>query len=358
MKAEIKIQLLVFISLTAFSITLLSIIENDLKSVQDEDSLIQATNILLECGDDENCFAYNFATLSKSKTQDELLAITYDLVSEFEKKDFYCHDKAHHVGHFLYEYFDGDLVKALSYPNHGCGNALIHGAVENYLPGKLRSENITIENLDITSDCEELGSADISYVGIHCVHGIGHSLALVYDYDVIEAVTRCDEFQTFEEQTMCSDGLFMENAIIEYKFDMGTFDDEDIFYPCNKVVERYQEKCYVFQGSRILSLHNYFPTPAIADCEKLTSENVRWCTYGVINQMTAINFSQVEQTAKLCKSMKNLDYQEMCIELSIANITVYVNHELGDDFCNEFTHEQKEKCLEKWAEVKKVHFDI
>ena len=91
-------------TLAAVSLASVFIILNDLENLQEDndfvylaesknavldvdqkqDTLMQATDILLGCGDDGNCLAYNLETLSKLKTQDEFLAIAYNLVSEFE----------------------------------------------------------------------------------------------------------------------------------------------------------------------------------------------------------------------------------------------------------------------------------
>ena len=316
-----------------------------------------ASEIYSDCGEDGHCLVHHLKSASESMNQDEFLAITSEIITALEQDNFYCHDDAHHIGNFLYEYFDGNIVAALANTDHRCGNALIHGVVENHLPDQINSQNIALENLDITTVCDEIGGNDKSYLGMQCVHGIGHSLTTVYDFDVIEAVLRCDEFQTKREQTMCSDGVFMENSIEEYNTGGGNFDENNMFYPCNQVVQRYHEKCFVYQGSQILERNNYSPEPAIQVCKVLPSNDERWCIFGVINHMTIINFYEVDKTAALCKGMKNLDYQEMCIDLAISNIVLYVDPELGDDFCSEFSHEQKKMCLEDWAETKKIHYN-
>jgi len=315
----------------------------------------QASEILLECGRNSQCVVLHLQTLSETEQQELVLSVVNEIVTEWEDDDFYCHDIVHPIGVFLFGYFDGDLAEALSHVNNKCGNSLYHGVVENYLPNKVLLENIDVKEFDITIPCMELGSSDNSYVGLQCVHGMGHSLTKVYNYDVIEAVKRCDEFQTLGEQKMCQDGLFMENSVAQYKRGGGDFDENDIFYPCNKLDEKYQKQCYVYQGSYILVQNNFSPLDSFEQCEKLSSvESIRSCYFGVVNYMIIVYFNSIDKTATMCKEI-NPNYQKDCILIAVGDITVYVDPELGGDFCKLFPEEQTEYCIEQWKRVQEWH---
>ena len=316
---------------------------------------LKASEILNECKTDDECVVEQLQALSKLESQETLLSTALDIVSVWEKEDFICHDKAHHIGKFLFGYFEGDLVEAISHVNNKCGNSLYHGIVENYLPTKVLLENVNVEDFDITIPCIKLGSTNSSYVGLQCVHGMGHSLAKVYNYDVFKAINRCDEFQTLDEQEMCQDGLFMENAVTQQKKGAGDFDDNDIFYPCNKLDEKYQKKCYIFQGSYILMQNNFSPSESFEQCEKLSiEESIRSCYVGVANHMTAVYFNSIDKTAAMCKSI-DPNYQKDCIKIAVGDITLYIDPELGDDFCKLFPEEQAEYCIEEWMIVQEHH---
>lgn len=324
------------------------------KQSNDETSL-QASEILDECGTNPECVVEYLITLSKLDSQEALLSTTLDIVSAWEDDDFYCHDMAHPIGAFLFSYFEGDLVKAISHVNNNCGNALYHGVVENYLPRKVSLESINVEDFDITTPCMELGSTNNSYVGLQCVHGMGHSLTKVYNYDVLKAVKRCDEFQILTLQEMCQDGLFMENAVAYYKGKGGDFDENDIFYPCNKLDEKHQKICFIFQGSYILSQNNFNPSKTFEQCDKLSLEvSIRSCYYGVANHMVLIYFDSIEETAAMCKEL-NPNYQMDCISVAVGDITLYVDPELSDDFCKLFSEDQLEYCIKEWTRIQERH---
>jgi len=315
----------------------------------------QTTEILLECGKDTHCVLENIQTLAKIENQEMVLSIVNEIITVWGKGDFYCHDIAHHLGQFLLGYFKGDLLEALSHANNNCGNALYHGIVENYLPSKVMFENAKIRDLDITTTCMELGSSNNSYVGLNCVHGMGHSLAKVYNYDVFEAVKRCDEFQTVDEQEGCHDGLFMENAVEYSKRSGGNFDENDIFYPCNKLDEKYQKKCYIYQGSIILLENNYFPEESFIQCEKIDSEElIKSCYNGASRYMALLYFYSIESTATMCKQV-NPTYQKVCILATVGTVTLYVDQELGDDYCKLFPEEQSEYCIKEWNTIQEYH---
>ena len=315
----------------------------------------QTTEIILECGKDTHCVLENIQTLAKKENPETVLSVVNEIILVWTKGDFYCHDIAHHLGQFLLGYFDGNLIEALSHANNNCGNALYHGIVENYLPSKVMFENINIQDLDITTDCMELGSSNNSYVGLNCVHGMGHSLAKVYNFDVFEAVKRCDEFQTVDEQEGCHDGLFMENAVEYSKRGGGNFDENDIFYPCNKLDEKYQKRCYIYQGSIILLENNYFPLESFVQCEEIASEElIKSCYKGASRFMALLYFYSIEGTATMCKQV-NPTYQEECILATVGTVTLYVDQELGDDYCKLFPEEQSKYCMKEWMTIKKYH---
>ena len=89
------------------------------------------SDILQECNRDTICVAYELNSLSTNESEFVVMSVLDGIISTWEGEEFYCHPNAHHLGHFLFEYFDRDVVKALANTDNKCGNGLYHGVLEN-----------------------------------------------------------------------------------------------------------------------------------------------------------------------------------------------------------------------------------
>lgn len=314
-----------------------------------------ASDILDECGKDAECVIKHLQLLSNSESQEKILLIVSDIISSWENGNFYCHVQAHHVGEFLSGYFKGDVFDAFSHADGKCGNGLYHGIIENYLSLKVILNGVKVEELQITQPCIELGSENGSYVGLECVHGMGHGLAVVYNLDVTKAVKRCDEFLTNVEQSKCYSGVFMENGVTYFENGGGMFDDGDLLYPCYVMEPKYQRMCYNVQASYILKQNNFLPMIAFQHCEKILFDIfIKSCYNGVGLYMANYYFYDIGKTATMCNDA-NLYYQKDCILGSVFSITMYVKPELGSHFCNLISNNHYRDCINYWLYTKTRH---
>jgi len=316
------------------------------------------SNILQECGRDHMCAYRAIEDLSKYESQDVVMFVVNYVPKQWEKETQTCHDIAHHLGYFILGYFNGDLNEAISHVDSVCGNALYHGVVENIFPVQVQVKGIELEDLDITSPCMNIGSSIDSNRHQQCVHGLGHSLANVYDYDVFKAVKRCEEFERKIDRYRCGDGLFMDHQNHFRKTGEGSFDENDIFYPCNKIDgDEFKRSCYFYQGYHILRINDTLYKPSFEQCKEAPDENfIGSCISAVAQEMTYHHYyTDVEKNNKMCNELVDPQYQKECILASLNAITLYLDSDMGDDYCNSFNEEQTEYCLRHWEFVKEFN---
>jgi len=317
------------------------------------------STILQECERDAECVFLELQKISKTEPQDVVIYVANQIPLEWEKELQTCHPIAHHVAKFLLGYFDGNLTKAISHVSNACGNALYHGVVEDYLLVQVLLEDIEIEDLDIISPCMSVGTSLESNLHQQCVHGLGHSLANVYDFSILDAIKRCDEFQNKIDQDRCADGLFMENNNENIKTGGGTFDDVDIFYPCYKVDELYKFRCYFYQGYYILRINDYSYEQSFKICEKSPDEKfIARCIGAISTDMTYQKFyNNHEKIVKMCDAV-NPKYQWDCVLNSLNALALYIDPDMGKNFCNLVSENLEEKCLKSWKDVLERHATI
>jgi hypothetical protein len=351
------IPIIVVLGIIGISITIIGSGSFDSKTTVTRDKNSIVSDILQECDRDDECVYLELQKISKTEPQEVVIYVANQIPLEWEKDEQNCHVIAHHVSEFLLGYFNGNLTEAITHVGNACGNALYHGVVENYLSLKVLLEDVEIDDLDITSPCMNVGSSMDSNLHQQCVHGLGHSLATVYDFDVTKAVKRCDEFEDPVDQDRCSDGLFMENNNENFNNGGGSYDENDIFYPCNSVDEKYKFRCYFYQGYHILRLNGYSHYQSFNDCEKIPDEEkyVVRCIHAISQDMALQFFSNDhEKIIEMCNDL-NPKYQWECIRISSNALTIYIDPEMGDDLCYLIQEDLKEKCLANWEKVIKQH---
>jgi len=304
-------------------------------------------NIFQECSRDVECVHRQMMELSKTSSKDVVLFVATDLTYLWEKEHYPCHQVAHHMGMFLVENFDGDFIAALSGVENVCGNAIYHGIMENYLQTKVLLDDTSVEDLDIVTPCITFDESQTSNTFRQCVHGVGHGLAVVYEFDVIEAVKRCDGFENPRARYECADGLFMQNHNQYFEnTGKGAYREDDLLYPCNFVTDvEFQEACYQYQGNIILSRNNFSYTDTFKICEELPIEDSReGCTRTVSQYMTDWYFSNnFVKIVEMCNDV-NTNHPNSCIESAVYSLIIYGDKDPMIVLCPLFRGEQRQYC--------------
>lgn len=264
-----------------------------------------AEQIIAHCKNDIHCPILALDKLNKTESPQIVLRTFSDLVLLYHESYDDCHDIAHHLGTWLYGYTT-NVQEALNYAQPLlCGGAVLHGIFQGYFVTE-QVHNVADKNqIGITHHCPV--SQEEKNVNLlskrECVHGLGHGLAELYDYNTTAAVDRCDEFGPQWAQSACARGVFMQNVVRYYetKTKVGDFDKNDMYFPCNRTVEEFMPQCYYYQQSYWLIRSGNNLTDAYAKCDNITpSEFIKSCYQGIGRALVDVVYSHPELAIASC----------------------------------------------------------
>lgn len=343
----------VIVSILTYSLTYnqsVNIQQNELKDTQypeQKGDVEQYTEeIVNKCEYNAHCALNELQQLSLKEEKGAVLQTFDELMRKYDETNTYCHDNAHHLSMFLYSY-TSNLSEALSYADQKCGGAVYHGIMIDYLT---KASNGGIE-IDISKLCPENEENPYALSRWECLHGIGHGLTVSYDYDVIIAVTRCDELEPGWEQVSCAKGVFMENVVHYKETESGAFDSNDILFPCNKVDARYAPACYHYHSTYILE-KKYDFRATFKECDKINPEEfIRYCYYGMGRQMLSYAYNDVELVEWNCR-LGQEQYRTFCLQGFVMALADHKGIDEAFEFCKSLPQKFKTDCyagMGKWA---------
>ncbi len=310
-----------------------------------------ADKIMLDCKTNVDCAIDYLRDVSQNEEKSTVLATFDDLISKYETSVRYCHIQGHHMGMYLYDYI-GDLPQALSYVDQRCAGSIIHGVIQGYFMKNFNSTNQS--EIDVKRICPLMSDNPYDIKRWECLHGMGHGLMATYNYDVFLAVQNCEELEPGWEQTSCAKGIFMENQNVHKKSGKGTFDENDLFFPCNKVDVKFMPSCYNYHASYLFSKSGFSINNTFMECEKIIPEEfAKYCYFGIGRQLSVRAFDDVESSFSICPSGKP-HYQSYCF----AGLTLVILDLKGTDqafkYCKFFPEHAKSDCYDvvgKWIQM-------
>jgi hypothetical protein len=320
-----------------------------IKNYKSENQL--AKSVFSRCGIDSHCAADSMIILSKNQTKHATIAALKEIVSTYDETGMACHNQSHHLGEFLYGYI-GNLTEALIIADRKCGGGLYHGVIENYFQTELFFERSNKDTIPVKESCDILGTDPYSHLRLECTHGTGHGLSRAYDFDVFSAVTRCDEFRYSMDHRACYRGVFMENLVEHWEGRDGEFKEDDVFYPCNHVDEKYANDCYHYQAQYILDKNGYFVEDSFEDCKEINNENYeKYCYYGIGIQ---ISFAFVNDKPGIISTCQKGDpvFVTFCLQGAVLTTVDQKGIDEAIAFCKILEVDFKEDCYDtigKWV---------
>lgn len=316
------------------------------------DSNKPASEIIFSfCQQDDDCTIELLQQYSRTASTNQTLDTIDELLTRYVEADFYCHPMAHHIGEFLYGYLERDLDIAAKYVDSRCASGILHGLVENTIAIENLLHDTPIDQVDYVEPCNKIGEQLGEHAKLQCIHGIGHSIIKVYDYDTVSAVKECDNYKTTSEQFMCRGGLFMQNMKKYSDEKGGDYDSSDVYYPCNKHDERHADLCYRYSSQYFLINNDYNATDTFRLCDGIKDADfVGWCYKGTGSHLANEYFYDLEQTVNLC-DLGNPEYKEWCIKGAIESITLYVDEDYGPLYCNEIDSEFRHDCMTRMKQI-------
>ena len=288
-------------------------IEEEGKSVSNS-SLSYAEQIMAYCHDgSEHCPVMALDELNKTAGRQAVLRTFSDLNLLYDKGYFSCHHVGHHLGWWLYD-FTKDLKEALNYATLFCGGSNYHGIFQSYFDREHQVHNVDKDQIKIAHLCP-IGQENVNWMHERdCIHGIGHGLTKLYNYNTTAAVSRCNEFTPLWAQSACSRGIFMENNDHFLETGKGDFDKKDIYYPCDRTVEKFAPQCYYYHPMHLLERNNHSLTDTYAQCDNISPDKfVKYCYEGFGRLLQQVGYRNPEQAIAYCYQGSQPAYHDDCL---------------------------------------------
>ncbi len=234
------------------------------------------------------------------------------LVSAVEQ-DLYCHVKAHNVGKVIYEKTQ-DFNQSLEICGYSCGAGCFHGVLMGFF-NQYSNKHVEIDDLkaQMKTLCDNSNISSKIRKGV-CIHGIGHAIAFLSDYDIQASLNLCELFNDKLSTYYCAAGVFMERETMYGKEDQKISN----LYPCDKF--DFPAACFRYKlySSFNPSRHN----EAISLCLSLKDSNLQHgCFHGIGFRFYNAVYTEKLSLEKLCNHGDSLDVR-MCVEGAIGRIEV------------------------------------
>lgn len=222
-----------------------------------------------------------------------------------------CHQLAHIVGRTAYEKY-GSLEESYRRGNNFCWSGFYHGAIEQAATdlgqAKIRQAAPTI--------CQDFANKQkYSFDHFNCVHGLGHGLMAVNNYQLPDALENCDALEDNWEQSSCYGGVFMESVMVAARGDGSGqwFKPDQPLYPCTLVKTRYKEQCYLMQSSYVLQHNGYDFAKTFQECAKADTGFDTTCYRSVGRDASGSTVSDVAGTINNCSKAQNQNALYNCM---------------------------------------------
>lgn len=302
-----------------------------------------------QCYSDIDCVISKLADFAKDHDKPKVISTFSDIVSVYEENVVYCHTPVHHLGHF-FSYYLGGISNAMPYLDSRCGGALYHGVFESYF------EKLNVDDLedDAVHDICPIVENKFSRDRWECLHALGHGLMKFYGDDAISAVEHCGNLENQWALNSCARGVFMENQIQHLEFSGGTFDENDVFYPCDVVDSQYAPACYSYQAGHVLVTNSFSKIDSFEKCDTIMpKEYVKYCYRGLGKDLAHESFFDINNSLKICQ-LGQVQYQSDCLMGTVRVVIDHLSLEKGFQYCKAYPDEFKTDCynlLGKWIDM-------
>lgn len=255
-----------------------------------------------------------------------------------------CHQITHSIGHAAI-LRTGDVGKAFSIGDAMCWSGYYHGVMEEALEGL----GTTSLESTINTICGDIpGKEAYSFDYYNCVHGLGHGVMLLYDFDLFKSLDVCSTLTGRWEQDSCGGGVFMENTMVEHRGGKSDYlKREDLLYPCNAVSDTHKTQCYMMQSSYMLSAVNSNFSTVFKICGTVEEPYRNICYQSLGRDASGHAVSNASRTAATCNLAPDSNALQNCVVGAVKDfISFYHSDVEAREFCAQFDDATRRICLD------------
>ena len=259
-----------------------------------------------------------------------------------------CHEVTHYLSRSEFDK-QQSIAKVYSQCDSTCHGGCYHGTMEAYLKNQLSSKNFDL-NKDFAAICGKQSDYQSLVEFNECLHGMGHAAMFVTDMEFFQSLNLCDSMEAQEHKERCYTGVFMENSSSSTSFDHASkyTKQNDPFYPCNVMEEKYLPLCWQYQSSYFALINGQDWVKVANMCMQIPQQHQDRC-------FRAIGTNQVGYTTSLevmrddCEQMPNEHFQDVCVGGVVSSMAYRF---VGDPkkmltFCSLVNSEHKETCFKQ-----------
>ena len=255
-----------------------------------------------------------------------------------------CHQITHIIGRASAEKYK-DVGGAFQEGNSFCWSGYYHGVMEGIL------SDYSLNNLKnkINTICSNIaGKESYTFDYYNCVHGLGHGIMYISNNELFDALKVCDYLDGWWEQNSCYGGVFMENIITDDKNHFTKYlKEDDVYYPCNAVEEKYKYSCYLMQTSHMLDLTDWDFSKVFGLCSQIDKPYIDTCYQSLGRDASGYTESDVVKTRKICLIGKDFRQQSNCVIGAVKDFIAYYHSDVeAKKLCEYLPTELKNVCFE------------
>lgn len=254
-----------------------------------------------------------------------------------------CHQITHAIGHAATDVV-GSVGKAFTLGDPMCWSGYYHGVMEE----TLEAVGTTTLKTTINNICSDVpGKNAYSFDYYNCVHGLGHGIMLLYNYDLFASLDVCSTLDGAWEKSSCGGGVFMENIMIESRGGKSDFlKPEDPIYPCNAVPGAHKSQCYMMQTSHILTAVGGDFSKVFEICSTVEEDYRETCYQSLGRDASGRSVSNIESTVASCNLAPTASGLLNCVIGAVKDFISFHHSDIeAKQLCARFEPDVNRQCL-------------
>ncbi|HXH02070.1 MAG TPA: hypothetical protein VNN09_02000 [Candidatus Competibacteraceae bacterium] len=244
-----------------------------------------------------------------------------------------CHAEGHDLGRVIYATL-GELEPAFQL----CGNRCTSGCMHGVLMGLFTqdgNDHLTLEQAQarIDSVCRDPAIVAAGGEG-SCVHGVGHAVTVLANYDMATAIAQCQRFASRPFQYFCATGAYMEFFGDGSQPEPGA---DSPYAPCDREAA-FPAACYRYKmrfNAMRLAARGHAVDDLAELCRPLPPLQRHGCFHGLGDALRPLVMAQPPLLAEVCRHGEAAD-RRMCIE-GVVEKAADFDPALGARICQGFS---------------------